>query len=132
MKTNLDKFYKTNQTLEKQGIWIMVSDETGFKIRRFGGANSDKLKMALAKYYKPYSRQVEKGTLSTEKENEITTKSFIETSMIDWKGVEIDGEEKPYDPSLAFDFFIQLPELLEELLKQSQIVDNFKEELGNF
>jgi len=131
MQTNLDKFYKTNQSLEKSGIWIMITDDIGFLVRRFGGANSDKIKVALAKYHKPYARQIEKGTLGADKETELMTKAFVESCMIDWKGVEIDGKETEYSVDVAVDFFTNLPELANEILVQAQTVDNFKEEVGN-
>lgn len=131
MQTNLDKFYKTNQSLEKTGIWVMITDDIGFQVRRFGGANSDNIKLALAKYHKPYARQIEKGLLSAEKEVELMTKAFVEACMIDWKGVEIDGEEVAFSPEVAVKFFTQLPDLANEVFAQAQNVDNFKEEVGN-
>ena len=131
MKTNLDQFYKTNSSLEKNGIWIMISDETGFLVRRFGGGNSDKIKMAMAKYHKPYARQIEKGLLSSEKEQELMTRAFVESCVIDWKGVEIDGEMTDFSVDKAVEFFTALPDLTNEVLTQSQEVDNFKEDLGN-
>ena len=75
MKTNLDKLYKTNSSLEKDGVWFEISDDVAFLIRRFGGKNSEKVKLALAKYHKPYARQIEKGTLDPSKETEIMTRA---------------------------------------------------------
>jgi len=131
MKTNLDKFYKTDSSLEKDGIWIMISDEIGFLVRRFGGANSDKIKLAMAQYHKPYARLIEKGTLDSDKEAKLMTRAFVEACLVDWKGIEIDGEITPFSVDVAVEFFINLPELANEVITQSQQVDNFKEDLGN-
>ena len=131
MKTNLDKFFKTDSDLERDGVWFEISDDIGFLIRRFGGKNSDRVKLALAKYHKPYTRQIEKGTLDPQKETELMTKAFVESCMIDWKGVEIDGESVPFSQETAFKFFLELPELLSELFNHANDVNSYKEELGN-
>lgn len=131
MKTNVDKFFKNDQTLESEGIWFMISDEVGFKIRRFGGANSHRIKAAMAKHYKPYARQIENGTLDPDKEKDIMLKVFIESCMLDWKGVEIDGELKDYSKEIAIPFFQELPELADTLSQYALDSKNFREDLGN-
>lgn len=130
MKTNLDSLYKTNSSMEKEGIWVMISTDVGFLLRRFGGANNDKLKLALAKYHKPYARQIEKGTLDSKLEEKLMTTAFVESCIADWKGVEIDGKETEFSKEVAIEFFLSLPDLTNELLSQSQNVDNYREELG--
>lgn len=131
MKTNLDKVFKNDSKSENDGIWFNVNEQTGFLVRRFGGFNSPKIKPALAKYYKPYARQVEAGTLSAEKENEIITRVFVEACLIDWRGVEIDGKETPFEKELAVKFFCSLPELAETIIGYSQDSKNYREDLGN-
>jgi hypothetical protein len=131
MKTNLDSLFKTDNALEKEGVWFMVSEEAGFLVRRFGGANASKVKQAIAKYYKPYSRQVENGTIAAEKEKEILVTSFVEASMVDWKGIEIDGEIVPYSREVAIKFFCALPELFEAIYSYATAVESYKEDLGN-
>jgi len=131
MKTNLDELYKTNTNFEKDGIWLDISEKVGFLVSRFGGANSERVKLALAKYHKPYSRLIEKGTLPIEKETELTIKAFVEACLIDWKGVEIDGKETPFSKEVAIEFFKGLPDLLDELVSQASNSSNYKIELGN-
>lgn len=131
MKTNLDKFFKTSKDFEKEGVWFDLNDETGFRVKRFGGYNSPAIKAIIAKKYKPYARQIEKGTLSESKEREIMTSMFISVAMVDWKGVEINGEIKEYSPELALEFFMGLPELLETLTQYASDSENYREELGN-
>lgn len=132
MKSNLDALFKTDTNLETDGVWFSISDDTKFLVRRFGGSNGERLKKAMAKHYKPYARQVENGTISTEKDQEISIKVFIETCMVDWKGVEIDGEEAPFNSSTALELFTKLPELFKTLWNYSQAVDSYREDLGNF
>lgn len=132
MKTNIDKFFKNDTALETEGIWFELSDEIGFKVRRFGGANSTKVKASLAKHYKPFAKQVESGTMDPEKEKEIMVKVFVESCLLDWKGVEIDGVVTPMAHEIAIKFFLGLPELMDTLLSYAQDSKNYREELGNF
>ena len=132
MKTNLDKLFKNDKGLEESGIWLKLSEETGFLVRRFGGYNSQKVKSALAKHYKPYARLVENGTLDPIKEKEIMIKVFVESCLIDWKGVEIDGVETPFSMEIAVKFFTALPELSETIVNYASDSKNYREDLGNF
>ena len=131
MKTNLDSLFKTNKNLEKDGIWFSISDDTKFLIRRFGGANSQNVKQAMAKYYKPFSRQVQSGTLSAEKEKEILVRAFVDSSLVDWKGVEIDGEEVEFSKDKAIELFLELEDLFEALYAYASSNESFREDLGN-
>lgn len=132
MKSNIHKFFKNNEALESEGIWFTLSDEIGFKLARFGGANSVRIKSALAKHYKPYAKQVETGTLEATKERQIMAKVFVEACILDWKGVEIDGKITPFSKEVALDFFLELPELTETLIAYANDAKNYREELGNF
>lgn len=131
MKTNLDSLFKSNSSLETEGVIFEINDTTSFHVRRFGGKNATRVKAAMAKYYKPYARQVELGQLSPDKEHEILVNAFVDACMIDWKGVEIDGKESDYSPEAAKELFNGLPELFAALHEYASSFDSFKEDLGN-
>ena len=132
MKTNLDNLYKTDKGYETEGIWLEISEGVGFKVKRFGGFNASSVKQSLAKYYKPYSKQIEAGTLPESKEAEISTKVFVDSCVLDWKGIEIDGEVKEFSKDLCIKFLLELPELSKVLVDYATDKNNFKESLGNF
>lgn len=129
--SNLDSLYKNNEKFEKEGIWFSVSDDTAFLVRRFGGYNSHKVKSAMARYYKPYARMIELGTLGEEKEREIMLKVFIESSIVGWRGVKIDEKEVEYTFDAAFNLLKKLPDLADSLLAYASESKNYREELGN-
>lgn len=131
MKTNLDEFFKTDETMESEGIWCLLREGVGFRIKRFGGHNSTPVKKALAKYYKPFAHQVEKGTLDPKKEREIFTRVFVEACITDWKGIEIDGEAKPFSNADCVKLLVKFPDLYEVLEKFALDMTNYKEDLGN-
>lgn len=131
MKTNLDKFFKNSESLEANGIWFNVSDETGFLCRRFGGYNSEKIKKSLAKHYKPYARQIELGTFPREKQMEIMFRVFVESCVIDWKGVEIDGKQESFSVDACVKLFCSLPDLGDAVVEYASKSESFREDLGN-
>ena len=131
MKTNLDKIFKTDDKLEVEGIWLDISEETGFLVRRFGGANTSKFSSAMAKHYAPYARLIENKTLDRKKEDEIMIKVFVDACLIDWKGVQIDGVDTPCSPEIAIQFLMNLPELAKTLIEYSRESKNFLKDVGN-
>lgn len=131
MKTNIDKFFKTDADLEKNGQWHwLVEDVQGFLIRPFKSSNP-RVKAAMAAHYKPHARQVELGTMDPVKEREISIKLFIQVCLVDWKGIEIDGEMAPCTKENALELFKELPDCFDTIWKYANDWTNFKEELGN-
>lgn len=136
MKTNLDKVFKTSTDKEKEGIWFPVNDEVSFRIRRMFGSNARRNAEISSKYYGPYASQIKLKTLSEEKQDELALKIFIESTIIDWKGIKTEdenGEEKdfPFTMENAVQLFESMPDLREAIMEASMDAKNFKEDLGN-
>lgn len=132
MKTNLHKRFKTNETLEKDGIWFEIDSGVSFLITRFGGFNSPTIKKQMAKYYKPFAKQIELGTLSQEKEKEVMNKVFVESCVKDWKGVcADDGSEIAFNIEKCVELFCELPDMADVLIGHAADYNNFREDLGN-
>jgi hypothetical protein len=132
MKTNLDSLFKTDTKCEADGVWFNISNEIGFLVRRFGGANSPKVKVAMSRLYKPYARMIENDTMPESEQKKIMIKIFVDSSVIDWKGIEIDGKEAAFSSEAAIKLFENLPEVFDALMKYSSDYANFKEDVGNF
>lgn len=131
MKTNIDKLFKTDATLERDGVDFALDDKTSFRVRRFNSQNP-RVKAAMASHYKPFARQVELGTLPQEKSTEITMKLFIEVCLASWAGVEDEkGEAIECNKDNALRLFKSLPDLFETLWKHANDFANYKEDLGN-
>jgi hypothetical protein len=131
MKTNLDSLYKTDTKLESEGIWLNLSSNVGFLVKRFGGSNSPKVKAAMARLYKPFARMIENDTMPEAEQKRIMIRIFVEASVIDWKGIEIDGKLTPYSSDIAVKFFENLPEVFDTIMKYASDYANFKEDVGN-
>ena len=131
METNLDSLFKTKASLESEGVWFKVSKETSFCLKRFGGSNSHKVKVAMAKYHKPHARLIEADALSIEETNKIMAQVVASACLVDWKGVVVDGAELPCNFENAVKLFCELPELFNALFQYISGVESFKEDLGN-
>lgn len=130
MKSNLDSLFKSSEAAVKDGVWFEISDKTGFLCRPFK-SNNPRVKGAMAKYYKPYARQIENDTIDQSKLKEINISLFLDVCLVDWKGVEIDGKEVPCERAAATELFKSLPELFDTLWKESSDFKNYREDLGN-
>jgi len=128
--SNLDKFFKVDDKCAQDGVDFVVDDKTRFRVRHFSTQNP-RVKSATAKYFKPYARQIELGTLDPKKAEEITMNLFIEVSLVSWEGVEIDGTPVECTHDNALTLFKRLPQLFDVLWKHSNDFNNYKEELGN-
>lgn len=132
MKTNLDKFYKTSKEHETAGVWFEIAEGVKFLLKRFGGSNSNAVKQAMTKFYKPYAKQIEMGMLPVEKERELMVKAFVEVSLIGWKGIQDDkGQEIPFSKEAAIQLLLGLPDLANQLSDLASSTDQFKEDVGN-
>jgi len=131
MKSNLDVMYKNNPVLEKEGIEFIVSEKISFTVRRWMGLHSFEVKKKLAHKHSPFVRQIEAGTLSEEKSKEIIISLFVDTCVVSWKGVEIDGVEKEFNRDDCIKLFTSLPDLCDSLLAYASDTKNYREELGN-
>lgn len=131
MKSNLDSMFKADTQHELEGIWLEIADGVRFKVKRFGGKNSEQVKKMMAKHYKPFARLFEKGLLPEEKQREIYTTIFVKSSMLDWEGIEIEGELQPYSEEKAIELLKSLPDLSETLIEYASDVQNYAVDLGN-
>lgn len=133
MKTNLDFKFKTDKNAEKDGIWFKIADtEVSFLVRRFGGANEAEIRKAHAKYFAPKAKQIQANQVTDEEASEILIKTFVDVSLVDWKGIEIDGELADFDKEKAIKIFVEYPELFQTIFEYAKDFESYKEDLGNF
>lgn len=133
---SLYNLFKTDEDLEKEGIWIQYGEasngqQIGFKIARAGGQNTAFAK-ALEKATKPYRKAIQTGMLDDKTADSIYKQVFIDTVVLDWKNVEnSDGEILKFNKENAIKLFSDLPELFADLREQAGNVSLFRAEVRN-
>lgn len=127
---SLFKQFATDQEKEIQGIWIKFApndDGTipAFRIRRRSDRNQEHAAM-LKRETEPYQQAIRLGTFDDMKSRAIYMRVFCTTVLIGWENIQ-DAEDKAimYSTENACKLFNELPDLYDELLKQSDRVANF-------
>lgn len=128
MKTNLEMF-RSDKDREKNGVHIEVADGVRFHVRRFNETNPS-VKAAFAKYYKPHAHQIQMGSMDPAKEHEILVRVFVESCVMGWEGVEIDGDTE-FSKEKAVKLLVDLPDLFTTLYDKARDFAVFRQELGN-
>lgn len=112
--------FHTDKQLEKDGIWIDYG-EFQIKIARAGDSNPRYVQRRES-LMRPLRRQIDNGTLSREKQDEILKQLFCECVVLDWKGAIFsdDPEENvPCTIDAVTDLVEKAPDLYADLLLQA-------------
>ncbi len=108
------------------GTWVQIDDVTSIKVARTNNPNYSKM---LQKGLTPYA-----GKHKTPPEgamDDLLTKCLVETVLMDWKGLTIDGvSEVPYSKEKAYELLSDrsLVEFREAVVGAASDADNFRKQ----
>lgn len=134
------KLFGTDADLEKNGFALEYGDVT-LIIARAGGAN-EKFQRNIEKKMRPYRSAINSGTMHEGTSRKLLAKAYAEAIILAWENVtypetpEEGGEHIPYDEEKAGQpmpftvdnvaaLLLQLPELFDEIVRESQRIGNF-------
>ena len=132
--SSLYKQFSTNKTLERAGIAVAYPDDDApentptptFHIARSGGSNVA-FQKALDRETRPLRRAIATDNVSVETMNRVHRKVFIEACLLGWDDVVgKDGKPLSFSKANAEILFTDLPELYDDLLRQSSTVSLFR------
>lgn len=141
MTFNLYKTLSSDESLEREGVWIYPYGPKeegfpGFKVARAGGANTEYDKM-LTKGLRPYQRLLSAAvknpegmdTKTVELVKRATQKAFVATCMLDWSDLK-DKNEKAvaFSKEAADTLFNDLPAVYQDLMDAAQNIATFQRE----
>ena len=98
MGFDIAKEFGTDESKEIEGVWEDMGNGCRLLIAREG---NPKYKKAFTRMTKPYRQQIRRETLSDEKAEEITIKIMAETILLNWEGLEEDGNPVEYSKAEA-------------------------------
>ena len=98
MGFDLSEEFGSNETAEKEGVWVPIGEEATVKIARLGNPDAQQ---AYRRIPRATRRQIEEGTLSN-KQAESFLVSFIAKNLLkDWKGFTDGGKAISYSSENA-------------------------------
>jgi hypothetical protein len=124
--------YETSAEVEKDGVWLEVTNEARAKIARAGGKNGDYLKAIAAA-----ARKSRLSTLSETQAAEVLADVYSKTVVKGWQTL-IDGHWRDQietrnglvnsTPEAVKAVLIDLPDLLTAIKDEAERLENFRAE----
>jgi hypothetical protein len=124
----LDLFdlFNTNRESEEDGKWLGLHPVTDFKVRAF---NAKAVTDLREKLMKPFQTMLRAGLpIPDEKNEEIGLRVISGAVLVEWKGVEIEGEAVSFSAEAAYTLLKKLPKLANQIASASMDASNFREE----
>lgn len=128
--------WETDSSLEQKGIWIEPGGAGSFLVARAGGSNKAFTKR-FQRLMKPHRKAIQADALQDEAAMKIMVESFVDTALLDWKGVTgRDGKKITFSKANALKLFDDLPDLFQDLLGSAQnyalfLMEIREEDAGN-
>lgn len=123
---DLKKDFSTNKKLEDEGVWIDIGDGAKLKIARAGNKQANAVSKQLAK---PYMAQIQYGKLSDEVATQIAVEVMAKAILLDWKGIQYDGQEMPYSIDNAIKILTELPDFRDYVSQVANERKTFQREI---
>jgi len=134
MKLTLRQIYGKDRKLVTEGFEYKIpNSNVVFKLRQYDSILNEQLtKEAANKEFRPYSKKLEDGSLSSEKQLEIAVRVFVTVSLVSWSGVVDDnGQDIPFTVDNAVKILCEYEDLFKELIRQAKDSRNYLESMGN-
>jgi hypothetical protein len=116
------KHFPTNEELEIKGRWVSIGKGARIKVARSGNAEAQKYFEHL---YEPYAEAARKNMLEKSVVEDITRKVIAHKILVDWEGIEEDGEPVPYSPEKAEEY-LHSDNFMEFVLSCSRDYEKYK------
>lgn len=126
--------FKTDQRLEREGVWIEYGPNSKGQpmrilIARAGGANEEYTK-GLEVATRPYRKAIQARALAKATQDKLYLDVFVGTVVKGWENMENqDCEPLDYTPENVTWLFGALPDLYEDLQEQANRIAIFREDL---
>jgi hypothetical protein len=91
---------RTDLNKETDGVWFEFGDGARVKVAMAGNPNFSRIIRALSK---PYTRQINNGTLDDDIAYRISGKAMAEAILLDWEDIIIDGDVVTYSKQVVTD-----------------------------
>ncbi len=121
--------FKTDSTVETEGVVLDYGDGVRIRVARAGGANKAYLK-AIERLSRKYRRQIQLDVLDEETARRLLREIYAETVVLGWEGVTDEaGEPMPFTRENCVKLLTDLPDLFADVQAQAANAALFKAEI---
>lgn len=133
----LRRMFKTDEVIERKGIWVEYAEGVEILIARAGGANK-KFAKVMTRLAKPHRRAIQTEAVDESILQAIFLKAYSRAVILDWKGITKDiitGDDADAETELTFneencvEVLKALPDLFVDLQKASDNISLFRAEV---
>lgn len=118
--------FKTNQSLEVEGVWVDIGEGAQVKVARIGNTAYQKY---IERAYKPYRKMQRTGTVPEDLQRRIFTDALANTILLDWKGFTDDNDQPiPYSVDAAVKHLGEYKDFRELIVEISTEAETFRDE----
>lgn len=118
--------YKTDESKEREGVWVPLDGEGRIRIAR---TNNPLYREAMVRKVNRYKMAAKSKVIPEDDWITIVNELIAETILVDWEGITEKGQPLPYSVENAKRVLTELKDFREMVLSIADNMDNFKEEL---
>lgn len=119
--------YKTNTSMEEDGVWVDMGDGIKVKVRRLNSKHSQETRRKLEK---PYAGQYRTRDMPASLQEELMVKQLAQSIIVDWEGVEDpqdDSKTLPCTPENVMLIMTQFKDFREDCVTASMTQATFQD-----
>ena len=116
--------FKTDPRLEVEGVALQFADYGSIVVARSGGANKE-ARAITERIFRNYRQVMAMNALDRQTELELTAQAAAEGLVKGWTFVDETGEPMPFSVEACKALLVELPDLLEYVIEQSQRIANY-------
>lgn len=120
---DLNKTFKTDETLENEGKWVEIGEGCSLLIGRLG---SDKYNKAFNDLSAPVRTQIRNNTLSESQAESLLVGSLARGVLLGWEGVFIDDVELGYSEKNAIKILSEYKDFRKQVTDLASDMDQFR------
>lgn len=120
--------YKTNPTLEIEGVWVDMPDPEGrarIKVARF---SNPKYQAAIDHKLRPYRRQSRAGNIPSDVLETALIACIAESIILDWENIEDEGKAVPFSVENAKAMLVKYPDFRDFVSANAGDIALFRDE----
>ncbi len=120
---DLQKMFGTDKKLEEQGVWVEIDEKSKIKVARLGNLK-----------FREFSRKLQNNAKIATKykiddfnQNDLV-KLLANTILLDWEGIELNGEVLPYSIENAIKILTEFKDFTNLVVELANQMETFKNE----